>query len=56
MKIIKFWEGWRQSLLNVLEEATLAEHLLNLIIIVTYPIAYVLCFAYVKLQTKKTPN
>lgn len=56
MRAIKFREGWRQSLRNVLEEATLAEHLLNLVIIVTYPLAYIIYVAYVKFKAKKTPS
>ena len=56
MRIVKFWEGWHHSLLNIAEEATLAEHLLNLLIIVTYPAAYVVCVGYVKLKAKKSPN
>lgn len=43
MRVPNFWEGWKQSCLNIFEEATLGMHLLNILIILFYPVVYPSC-------------
>lgn len=54
-----FWEGWRHTFANVLEDAPLHMHLLNVLIMPTYPAVFCALVCYntlVKLRTKKSPN